>query len=78
MILGCAFGILKGAIRILWWLIAPKPVRKERRQVSKSVRRARAEAPKKISRSVRRARAKAPKKVKKMRRAARRGKLPWR
>jgi hypothetical protein len=63
VILGCAFGILKGAIRILWWLIAPKPVRKERRKVSKSARRVRA---------------KAPKQVKKMRRAARRGKLPWR
>jgi hypothetical protein len=60
VILGCAFGILKGAIWILWWLIAPKPVRKERRKVSKSVHRARA---------------KAPKQVKKIRRAARRGKL---
>jgi hypothetical protein len=63
VILGCAFGILKGAIGILWWLIAPKPVRKERRKVSKSAHRARA---------------KAPKQVKKMRRAARRGKLRWR
>ena len=63
MILGCAFGILKGVIGILWWLIAPKPVRKERRKLSKSAHRAWA---------------KAPKRVKKMRRAARRGKLRWR
>ena len=63
MILGCAFGILKGAIGILWWLIAPKPVRKERRKLSKSAHRARA---------------KAPKQVKKLRRAARGGKLRWR
>ena len=63
MILGCAFGILKGAIGILWWLIAPKPVRKERRKLSKSAHRARA---------------KAPKQGRKTRRAARRGKLRWR
>ena len=63
MILGCAFGILKGVIRILWWLIAPKPARKERRKISKSMHRAQA---------------KVPKKVKKMRRAARHGKLRWR
>jgi hypothetical protein len=63
VILGCAFGILKGAIWILWWLIAPKPVRKERRKISKSAHRARV---------------KAPKQVKKMRRAVRRGKLRWR
>ena len=63
MILGCAFGILKGAIGILWWLIAPKPVRKERRKLSKSAHRART---------------KAPKQVKKLRRAARHSKLRWR
>jgi predicted transcriptional regulator len=63
VILGCALGILKGAIGILWWLLAPKPVRKERRKISKSAHRARA---------------KVPKQVKKLRRAARRGKLRWR
>jgi hypothetical protein len=63
MIPGCEFAILKGAIWILWWLIAPKPVRKERRKVSKSVHRARA---------------KAPKQVKKMRRTARRRQRRWR
>jgi hypothetical protein len=62
MILGCAFAILKGAIRILWLLLAPKPVRKERRKAEKAVRRARTRA---------------PKQVKKIRRAARRGRRRW-
>jgi hypothetical protein len=63
VILGCAFGILKGANWFLWRLLAPKPVRKARRTAMKDAHRARG---------------KAAKRVKKMRRAARRGKRRWR
>jgi hypothetical protein len=62
VILGCLIGILKGVIRTIWFLLAPKPVRKERRKAEKAVRRARA---------------KAPKRVKKARRAARRTRRRW-
>jgi hypothetical protein len=85
VILGCAIGILKGAIQILWWLLAPKPVRKERRKAEKAMRRARANAPKKVrkqrrraEKAMRRTRAKAPKQIGKIRHTARRTKRHWR
>jgi hypothetical protein len=61
VILGCAMAILKGALGILWWLLAPKGVRKARRRAGKTAHRARA---------------KAPKQAKKMQRAARRSISP--
>ena len=63
MILGCALVLLRGALGILWWLLAPKGVRKARRKAGKTAHRARA---------------KAPKQAKKMQRAARRSVLPKR
>jgi hypothetical protein len=63
VIVGCAMRILKWASWILFWLLAPKLLRKARRRGKKAAHQTRVEA---------------PKQVKKMRRAARRSVLPKR
>ncbi|MBV9208838.1 MAG: hypothetical protein JO037_26295 [Actinobacteria bacterium] len=56
VILGCAMGILRGALAVLWWLLAPKLLKKTRRRTRKAAHRAQAKTSKQVSKTRRAAR----------------------